>query len=229
MIDDVRGNAISSIEYDITELSGPTRWGDKPNSEVIKLGTKFCEDLLNYARTSDNMDKVHSTSLFSGVATILVAGTRHFEDISDEELDAIRKIFDEITAIWKASFEEESFNKTFDRIMYVREIFITNTVCREDFDGKYRQSMIFPNFVDLYEIVHKIEANWDKLKEAEDFTMMFTYFRTDWYHAEVRSKGDIMLEKKGLGGETRRPENLPEYIDPHARAREFMKMLDERL
>ena len=218
MIDDVRGNAISSIEYDITELSGPTRWGDKPNSEVIKLGTKFCEDLLNYARTSDNLDKVHSTSLFSGVATILVAATRDFD-----------KIFDEIMAIWKASFEEESFNKTFDRIMYVREIFITNTVCREDYDGKYRQSMIFPNFVDLYEIVHKIEANWDKLKETEDFVMLFTYYRKEWYHAEVRSKGDIMLEKKGLGGETCRPENLPEHIDPHARAREFMKMLDERL
>jgi len=226
MIYDVRGNAIRAIEHDMVEFNSQTRWGGKPNREVIKMGTKFCEELLEYAKTSDFEDKVHCTGLFSSVALILIAGTRDFDVMSEEELEAMSKIFDDLRAIWADFLEKDTFEKMFDRIMYVREIFLTNAVCREDYDCKYRQSMIFPNFVDLYEIEHKIETNWDKFKASTDSTYMFMSFRQEWYSTHVRCRGDICMEKAGLST-AYRPKNLPEEIDPRAKAREFLRMIDK--
>ena len=152
------------------------------------------------------------------------------QEINDDELDAISKIFDELRAICTDFVNGCKFDIIFDKSMYIREIFLTNTVGREDYDCKYRQGMIFPNFCDVYEIVHKIEANWDKLKESDNFSMLFMNFRREWYHAEINSDyhGDVFLDRV-CGNKVVKPENARQDNDPRCYARKFIELLDERI
>ena len=163
MLNEERQRAKTSIQQIVTEFSGETRWGTRPHDEVIKLGADFCDELMNMAETLEDERKVRCTSLFSNLVLVFVAETRYYEGISDEELEAIGQIFGEMEALRDEFLEEGFTDIMFDKIMFIREIFLTNTVCREDYDCRYRQGMPYPNFIDLYEIVHAINANWEKL------------------------------------------------------------------
>lgn len=205
---EVRKTAESDIKRDVAEFSDSTRWGAKPNSEVIKMGTQFCDELLELAGTLEDEHKIHYTTMFSNVVLVFVSGTRYYEEISAGELKAISKIFDELRAIRDDFMDNGLLDRAFERTMYVREIFLTNTIGREDYDCKYRQGMIFPNFIDVYEIVHKIETNWDILSQNEVFSMLFLGFKEEWKRSEMK-----------------RSDATP--IDARLAARQFIEMLDK--
>lgn len=112
--------------------------------------------------------------------------------------------------------------------MYVRDIINTNTNYREDYESKYRQCMIFPSFVDLYDIVHKIIGNWDKLNEVEDFATLYSTFKKDWLRLEIGTDHKITCEI--IPGEPRKKtETAKQDEDPGFWARKFITMLDERV
>mgnify|MGYP007070327642 CR=1 FL=1 len=169
MLSEERTKAKTEIWKNVTEFSGETRWKWIPNSKVIKMGTKFCDELINLADTLEDEHKVHCTALFANVVLVFVAETRYYDEISEEELEAISKIFDELRVLRDEFLCNGLTDDMFDKIMYIRDIFLTNTVCREDYDCKYRQGMPFPNFVDLYKIVYKLNRNWDMLVGDERF------------------------------------------------------------
>lgn len=226
-----RENLRAAIESDIISFSGETNWGPKPNSKVIEMGEAFCRELIKCADAFGDDDDASQMGFFSNVVVrVLVANTRYFEKINDDELTAISNIFNDLRALRDEFVRDRDFDTIFNKCMYVREMYLTNALCREDYDCKYRQSMIFPNFCDLYEIGHKILVNWDKLHMAPDFHMVFTLFRRDWYHTEINADcwGDLFLDKvHGWNGP--KPETAVQDTDPRWYAREFLKMLDERI
>lgn len=169
MLTEERKRVKTEIWQDVKEFSGETRWKCVPNSDVIKKGTKFCGEIMNLVDSLEDEHKVHCTALFANVVLIFVAQTRCYEKIYEEELEAIDKIFDELRVLRDEFLSKGLTDNMFEKIMYIREIFLTNTICREDYDCKYRQGMPFPNFVDLYQIVHKLNRNWDKLVSDEGF------------------------------------------------------------
>ncbi len=219
------------IEKDIASLYTDSIWGPKANAKVIEMGVKFCKELLKCMDACNDEEFSSKMHYFSDVVVrVLVAGTRYYEEISEEELKAIGGIFNELRGLRDEYIRDRDFNVIFEKSMYIREIFLTNAVGRKDDDGKYRQSMIFPNFCDLYEIVHKILSNWDKLTKSGDFCLMFVYFRKIWYHTEINSDyhGDLFLDKvHGWNGE--KPETAKQGSDPRYYAREFLDMLDEKI
>ena len=169
MLEKERQKAKGEIQKNIAEFSGETRWKRTPHSSVIEMGTKFCNELIDLTETLDQENKISHVSLFSNVVLVLVAETSAYEGISDDELEAFEKLFDELRVLKDEFLKNGLTDYMFEKIMYIRELFLTNTVCREDYDCKYRQGMPFPNFVDLYEIVHKINVNWDNLVKDKDF------------------------------------------------------------
>ena len=205
MLEKERQKAKGEIQKNIAEFSGETRWKRTPHASVIKLGTKFCNELIDLTETLDQENKINHVSLFSNVVVVLVAQTSAYEGISKEELEAFEKLFDELRVLRDEFLKNGLTDYMFDKIMYIRELFLTNTVCREDFDCKYRQGMPFPNFIDLYEIVHKINANWDSLVENKDFKRK----RVDFFELRHFDNTDTGKERKF--------------------AREFLNMLDEIL
>ncbi len=213
----------------IKEFSGTTRWGSKPNEAIIKLGTEFCQELLDYADKLDNMDTVHRLGLFANTVLALVAGTRCYDTISKEEFEAFNGIFEVLKLLRAEMILGTDFNDIFDRLMYIREIFMTNTAKREDFDCKERQFMIFPSYIDVYEIVTMIINNWEKLCESDDFSMLFINFRNDWYKAETDCdyySDDILDSTKkstDVESEEEKQEKNPDYT------RMFKEMLRTRI
>ena len=169
MLTEERTKAKAEIQQNVTEFSGETRWKWVPNKKVIQRGTKFCDELMSLADTLEDEHKVHCTALFANVVLVFVAETRYYDQISEEELEAIDKIFEELRALRDEFLCNGLTDEMFDKIMYIRDLLLTNTVCREDYDCKYRQGMPFPSFIDLYEIVYKLNRNWNKLIADEGF------------------------------------------------------------
>lgn len=218
------------IEAKVKEFSNETHWGDKPNDKVVQMGKKFCDEMLEYANTLDDMDSVFRMELFAITVCDLVGCTRSYDSYGDEELEAISKTFDVLRDIRTRMIDGVDFGIIFDQIMYAKEIFLTNAAGREDFDCKYRQSMIFPNFVDMYEIVNKIESNWDKLAETDNFLLLFIHFRIKWYYTEISTtEGMSVIVDRIYGRPDTRPGTAIQDRDPRYYAREFLKMLDERI
>lgn len=218
------------IEARVKEFSNETKWGDKPNIKVVEMGEKFCDEMIEYTNTLEDMDSVFRMELFAITVCNLVECTRYYDEYNDEELEAISKIFDVLRAIRTRMIEGVDFGIIFDQIMYAKEIFLTNAAGREDYDCKYRQGMIFPSFIDMYEIVNKIESNWDKLAESDDFLLLFIYFRTKWYYTEISTaEGMSVINDRIYGRQGPKPETAVQDQDPRYYAREFLKMLDERI
>ncbi|MBR2705332.1 MAG: hypothetical protein IKE91_07670 [Clostridia bacterium] len=221
----------AAIEGAIVSFSGETQWGSKPNAKVIEMGEAYCRELIKCLDAFGGDDDASKLCFFSDVVVrVFVAGTRYYEEIGNEELKAIAGIFNELRMLRDEFIRDRKFDVVFNKAMYVREMFLTNTISREDYDCKYRQSMIFPNFCDLYKIVHKILANWDKLNEYSDFHLMFTYFRRDWYHTEINADyhGDVFLDKV-QGWKGPKPDTAIQDSDPRWYAKAFIQMLDERI
>lgn len=231
MVENKREEIKTSILNDVGKFSGDTIWGDTPNAKVIELGKKFCEELAEKVDVINDDDKAFQLSFFSDVLVPpLVAGTRSYEDISDEELEAFSKIFDDLRAVVKSFVDGCDFGIIFEKTMYVQNMFITNAISREDFDCKYRQYMIFPSYCDVYEIVHRVMTKWDKLIQSEDFLFLFINYRKEWYRMEVNSDyyGDYIMDKIH-GWKGPRPVTAMQVRDPRYWGRKFIEMLDERI
>lgn len=228
MIEASRIGVRESIENDISDFSNDTLWGPKPNRAVIRLGRKFCDETLEHVDTINDMNVIQHLAFFSKIVLVLVASTRHYEEIDDEELTAIGNILDDLRVLRADIISGSDFERIYLCAMYVRDIICTNTYYREDSDGLYRQNMIFPNFCDLYDIVHKIVNNWDKLDAADDFSNLFTIFKNDWYRREISADGDMVYEAiHGKSGH--KPDTARQGEDPGFWARRYVKMLDERI
>ena len=206
MLEEKRQKAKGEIRKNIEEFSGITRWNRKPHKGVIEKGTIFCDELMGFADNLEDEIKVSQISLFSNLALVIVAQTSAYEEISDEELDAFDRIFDVMRALRSEFLNAGLTDEMFDKIMYIRDIFLTNTVCREDYDCKYRQGMPFPNFDDLYQIVYKLNRNWNKLIADEGF----------------KRKKVEFFELRHFG-------TCTESGDNRAMAREYLEMLDNIL
>lgn len=227
-IEVTREGTVAAIEEDIKAFSEPTKWRLKPNDEVIEMGRTFCNELIGYANTLEDMHQVHCMSFFSSIAGVFIGSTRCFEKLSEEELKTIGNIFDEMRSLRTEFIEGCEFDIIFDKMIYAKDIFVTNSICRKDYEGAYRQNMIFPDFSDVYEIIHKIDSNWEKLKESEDFSLLFILFRKEWYRSEVSAEGDYIADFV-YQVTCEKPKTAVQDKDPGFWARKFMSMLDERI
>lgn len=169
MLEEKRQKAKSEIRKNIEEFSGVTRWNRIPHKGVIEKGTKFCDELMCLADNLEDEIKVSQISLFSNLALVIVAQTSAYEEISNEELDAFDRIFDVMRALRSEFLNAGLTDEMFDKIMYFREIFLTNTICREDYDCKYRQSMPFPDFALLYNVVNILNERWEVFAASYEF------------------------------------------------------------
>lgn len=230
-IEEKRKALQKSIEKDVMSFCGKTVWGPPSNDKVIEMGKKFCEKLTDYANNMEDEGKAGQLCFFThAIIPPFVATTRASEELGEEDLAVIGKVFDDISAVVEGFVNGNPFDEIFMQMIFIHEIFLTNAMRREDSDDKYRQYMIFPDYSDVYEIVHKVLSNWDKLNQDKDFSLLFVYFRREWYHKEINPDyyGDYIMDKIN-GWKGPKPETAVQDQDPRFYAREFIRMLDERI
>ncbi len=190
MLKDERIKTKEAIEANRMEMSGLTRWGNTGAKEVIALANTFCDKLVENVDSLDDEVRVRFMGNFSNLALITVATTRDFEALSEREVMAYEKLFDVFGQLCDESVKLGVSDCLFCKIYCVRDIILENAVGREDFDCKYREGMIFPDHVDMHNIIRAIVTHWEMLYLDSDFSLVFSQFKREWHEYEMKSDND---------------------------------------
>lgn len=100
----------------------------------------------------------------------IAMNTRNYEKLSNEDVTALRKIFEELNVLLteavKLNFLSDCKNDFRNKIDCIDEIICKNMVGMHDSEEKhdnYRDGMIFQNYEDLWKVIHRINTEWDQL------------------------------------------------------------------
>ena len=191
-----REKVIESISQYRDKSVGENHWGNHAEKHVSEMVESFHNDLI---RIANNMEDCFNNRIllhyFANIAMLISATTRDFEPLKDDEIEAYNCLMDDIKALCADCLKNGFGSKKFFTIFYVREIIKLNALYREDVDCVYRCSMITPNHRDMYEIVHCIVTNADKLLEFKEFEDSLNSYMNDWTKSTEKSDGAQHIKK----------------------------------
>ena len=100
----------------------------------------------------------------------IAMNTRNYEKLSDEDVTALRKIFEELNSLYTEALElnlqSTCKNDFSSKINCIDEIIRKNMVGMNDSEvanDNYRDGMIFQNYEDLWKVIHRVNTEWEQL------------------------------------------------------------------
>ena len=97
----------------------------------------------------------------------LAENTRNYQKMSDEDLEAFKKIFEEIYALYDETLKKKDQGENItNKISCISEIANKNKVGMHDSPishEDWRDGMIFRNYENLWKVIHRVNTEWDEL------------------------------------------------------------------
>lgn len=171
--------------------------------EILPMLVEFfakCRDAKvewNGASVCWNIEKL--TEIMQHIAM----NTRNYEKLSDEDITSLRKIFDELNALYAEALELDSQsdcrNDFSSKISCLDEILCKNMVGMHDSEEEhenYRDGMIFQNYEDLWKVIHRVNTEWEQLcNRGFSLRVFYDYWESFKYE---RSAGLRKTEEEKL-------------------------------
>lgn len=180
------------------ESIGFNRWNYKAEPAVCQLVKTFDDELIDDAKKMGDIGN-HSIVMiyFANFALYVAATSRDFEALSDDEIEAYKSLMCDVKGLYTEYLKSGLSTKLYFKIHCVHELVKLSAIYREDYDCKYRQSMLTSNYRDMCNIVHSIISNWDSLYES-DFYEDYNNFVTEWEKSREKEKWDSTKILKDL-------------------------------
>lgn len=176
---DRRNEIIEAVNRWRDESVNVNRWGYRAEahvSNIVELYDNMITDEIRKAKKPNWIVPVY----FANVAFLVSATTRDFEPLNEDEIEAYKKLMADVWSLYMEYMEKGFESKLYFKIFRVRELIRLNAQYREDYDCKYRTSMIFKSHIDMYELIHKLIVNWDSLNDSEEFARTFNTYTKEW-------------------------------------------------
>ena len=172
------------------ESVGVNRWKNSGNKKVCDMVASFDDDLVEIAKAiSDERSDAIVLEYFAYMALLMSATTRDFEVLTEKEVKAFELIMDDIKCMVVKYVKNGYGANMYNEMHSVCQILKLNAIYREDFDCRYRCSMLISSYEDMSEIIHYITEKWEIFGNSTNFFYKFNEFISKWKDT-IRTGGD---------------------------------------
>lgn len=164
--------------------------------EIKPMLTAFFEKSINAEIEWDESNEVcWFVEQIAETAKFLAQNTRGYERLSDEDVDSLTKLFEELDKLHAETLELNSnfmFKEEFSRkIICINEILCKNMIGMYDYDnfGNYRDGMIFQSYDSLWKIIHRINTEWlDLVSRGFSIKVFYDYWSSFEYDRSLKQE-----------------------------------------
>ena len=135
----------------------------------------------------------------------LAENTRNYQKMSDEDIEAFKKIFEEIYALYDETLKKKDQDENIaDKISCISEIANKNKTGMHDSPMSHeywKDGMIFQNYENLWKIIHRVNTEWDELCSRGFSVKIFYQFWEAFKYDKASSKeraGKEMSEQEKI-------------------------------
>lgn len=171
-------------------------------TELIPMLETFERKSINSKISSEDLFRYNNLLKLSKITTYIAANTRNYEKLSNDDVEFLRKLFDEVESLRKQVIKNNSHKTPAEdlrnKIDCISEILLKNSIGMHDSIDNHidwRDGMIFRSYKNLWKIIHRINNEWTDLC-SRGFSLKVFYDYWSSFKYQRRNKEEFSEERK---------------------------------